>query len=86
MDHARNTAHLTTEELAGRTSENQRRQHSFLQLTVAAVLLRILSLLNLLGPLVHSEGLPALVVYLGISLGVADPAYKVRRELQNIVQ
>jgi uncharacterized membrane protein (DUF2068 family) len=38
---------------------------------VAAVLLGMLSLPNLLGPLLPSEGVPALVVYLGIALGVA---------------
>jgi uncharacterized membrane protein (DUF2068 family) len=38
--------------------------------TVAAVLLGILSLLNLLGPLLPSEGVPAVVVYGGIVLGV----------------
>ncbi len=38
--------------------------------TVAAVLLGILSLLNLLSPLLPSEGVPAVVVYGGIVLGV----------------
>jgi hypothetical protein len=38
--------------------------------TAAAVLLGILSLLNLLGPLLPSEGVPAVVVYGGIVLGI----------------
>jgi uncharacterized membrane protein (DUF2068 family) len=37
--------------------------------TVAAVLLGILSLLNLAGPLFPSEGVPAVVVYGGLVLG-----------------
>ena len=41
-----------------------------LQVTVAAVLLGILSLLNLTGPLLPSEGVPAVVVYGGVVLGV----------------
>jgi hypothetical protein len=38
--------------------------------TVAAVVLGILGLLNLLGPLLPSEGVPAVVVYGGLVLGV----------------
>jgi hypothetical protein len=39
--------------------------------TVAAVLLAILSLANLISPLLPSEGVPAFVIYLGIVLGIA---------------
>ncbi len=39
--------------------------------TVAAVLLALLSLPNLVFPLLPTEGIPAVVVYLGVVLGVA---------------
>jgi len=39
--------------------------------TVAVVLLAIISLANLISPLLPSEGVPAFVIYLGIVLGVA---------------
>ena len=43
-----------------------------LQVTVASVLLGLLSLLNLVGPLLPgSEGIPAGVIYLAVVLGVA---------------
>jgi uncharacterized membrane protein (DUF2068 family) len=38
--------------------------------TVAAVLLALLSLASLLSPLMPSEGVPAFVIYLGVVLGV----------------
>ncbi len=38
--------------------------------TVAAILLAILSLANLISPLLPSEGVPAFVIYLGVVLGV----------------
>jgi uncharacterized membrane protein (DUF2068 family) len=38
--------------------------------TVAAVLLALLSLVNIISPLLPSEGIPAFVIYLGIALGV----------------
>jgi uncharacterized membrane protein (DUF2068 family) len=39
--------------------------------TVAAILLAILSLANLISPLLPSEGVPAFVIYLGVVLGIA---------------
>ncbi len=42
-----------------------------LPVTVAAILLALLSLPNLLFPLLPVEGIPAVVVYLGVMLGVA---------------
>jgi hypothetical protein len=41
-----------------------------LPVTVAVVLLVILSLVNLLSPVMPSEGVPAFVIYLGVVLGV----------------
>src|SRR3712207_6430984 len=38
--------------------------------TVAAILLALLSLLNLASPLLPTEGIPEFVVYLGVVLGV----------------
>jgi hypothetical protein len=38
--------------------------------TVAAVLLALFSLLNVIFPLLPTEGVPAFVVYLGVALGV----------------
>jgi uncharacterized membrane protein (DUF2068 family) len=42
-----------------------------LPVTVAAILLALLSLANLLSPVMPSEGVPAFVIYLGVVLGVA---------------
>ena len=39
-------------------------------LTVAVVLLALLSLVNVVSPLLPSEGIPASVIYLGVVLGV----------------
>ena len=39
--------------------------------TVAAILLAILSLANLISPALLSEGVPAFVIYLGVVLGIA---------------
>jgi hypothetical protein len=39
--------------------------------TIAAILLVLFSLVNLLSPLLPMEGVPAFVVYLGVVLGVA---------------
>ena len=39
--------------------------------TVAAVLLALFSLANLISPLLPSEGVPAFVIYLGVVLGIA---------------
>jgi hypothetical protein len=39
-------------------------------LTVAVVLLVLLSLVNVVSPLLPSEGIPASVIYLGVVLGV----------------
>src|SRR5215218_6499984 len=41
-----------------------------LPVTVSAVLLTVLSLANLLSPVMPSEGVPTFVVYLGVVLGV----------------
>ena len=41
-----------------------------LPVTIAVVLLVILSLANLLSPVLPSEGVPAFVIYLGVVLGV----------------
>jgi uncharacterized membrane protein (DUF2068 family) len=41
-----------------------------LPLSVASVLLALLSLANLLSPAMPSEGVPAFVIYLGVVLGV----------------
>jgi hypothetical protein len=41
-----------------------------LPVTVAAVLLALLSLANLISPLFPSEGVPAFVIYSGVVLGV----------------
>jgi hypothetical protein len=42
--------------------------------TVAAILLVLFSLINLLSPFLPMEGVPAFVVYLGVALGVAGHA------------
>jgi hypothetical protein len=42
-----------------------------LPVTVAAILLVLFSLINLLSPFLPMEGVPAFVVYLGVALGVA---------------
>ena len=42
-----------------------------LPVNVAAVLLALFSLANLISPLLPSEGVPAFVIYLGIVLGIA---------------
>jgi uncharacterized membrane protein (DUF2068 family) len=42
-----------------------------LPVTVAAILLVLFSLTNLLSPFLPMEGVPAFVVYLGVALGVA---------------
>jgi|SRR5215210_298998 len=42
--------------------------------TVAAVLLALFSLANLISPLLPSEGVPAFVIYLGVVLGIAGIA------------
>ncbi len=42
-----------------------------LPVTVAAILLALVSLPNLVFPLLPTEGIPAVVVYLGVVLGVA---------------
>jgi hypothetical protein len=42
-----------------------------LAVTAAAILLALLSLPNLVSPLLPTEGIPAVVVYLGVVLGVA---------------
>jgi len=42
-----------------------------LAVTAAAILLALLSLPNLVSPLLPREGIPAVVVYLGVVLGVA---------------
>ena len=42
-----------------------------LPVTIAAILLVLFSLVNLLSPLLPMEGVPAFVVYLGVVLGVA---------------
>ena len=42
-----------------------------LPVTIAAILLVLFSLVNLLSPLLPTEGVPASVVYLGVALGVA---------------
>src|SRR5215210_2715092 len=39
--------------------------------TIAVVLLALLSLVNIISPLLPSEGLPAFVIYSGVVLGVA---------------
>jgi|SRR5215218_3166713 len=39
--------------------------------TIAAALLGVLSLLNVVSPLFPSEGIPAFVIFLGVVLGVA---------------
>ena len=41
-----------------------------LPVSVAAVLMAVLSIANLLSPLMPSEGVPAFVTYLGVVLGV----------------
>jgi hypothetical protein len=55
-------------------SENPQEVHHMrtrpLTVTVAAVLLAVLSLVNLLSPLFPSEGVPSFVIYLGIVLGI----------------
>jgi uncharacterized membrane protein (DUF2068 family) len=38
--------------------------------TIAAILLALLSVANLLSPVMPSEGVPAFVIYLGVVLGV----------------
>jgi hypothetical protein len=43
-----------------------------LPVTVAAILLVLFSLTNLLSPFLPMEGVPAVVVYLGVALGVAS--------------
>jgi hypothetical protein len=42
-----------------------------LPVTVAAILVALLSLANLLSPVMPSEGVPAFVIYSGVVLGVA---------------
>jgi hypothetical protein len=42
-----------------------------LPLTIAAVLLALFSLANLLSPVMPTEGVPAFVAYLGVALGLA---------------
>ena len=42
-----------------------------LPVTIPAILLVLFSLTNLLSPFLPMEGVPALVVYLGVALGVA---------------
>jgi hypothetical protein len=42
-----------------------------LPVAIAGVLLALLSLLNLMLPLLPSEGVPAFVIYLSVALGVA---------------
>ena len=42
-----------------------------LAVTAAAILFALLSLPNLVSPLLPTEGIPAVVVYLGVVLGVA---------------
>ena len=42
-----------------------------LPVTVAAILMVVFSLTNLLSPFMPMEGVPAFVVYLGVALGVA---------------
>jgi|SRR5215207_3170403 len=44
-----------------------------LPVTVAAILLALFSVLNLLAPLFPTEGIPADVVYLAVVVGVAGP-------------
>lgn len=39
-------------------------------MTIAAILLALLSVANLLSPVMPSEGVPAFVIYLGVVLGV----------------
>jgi hypothetical protein len=41
-----------------------------LSVTIAAVLLALISMLNLAFPLFPTEGIPALVIYSGVALGV----------------
>ena len=42
--------------------------------TVAAVVLAVFSLVNLVSPLLPSEGIPEFVIYLGVVLGIAGLA------------
>jgi hypothetical protein len=42
-----------------------------LPVTIAAILLVLFSLINLLSPFLPMEGVPAFVVYLGVALGLA---------------
>ena len=42
--------------------------------TVAAVVLVVFSLVNLISPLLPSEGIPEFVIYLGVVLGIAGLA------------
>ena len=42
--------------------------------TVAAVVLAVFSLVNLISPLLPSEGIPEFVIYLGVVLGIAGLA------------
>ena len=42
-----------------------------LAVTVAAILMALFGLANLIGPLLPSEGVPAFVIYLGVVLGIA---------------
>ncbi len=42
-----------------------------LPVTIAAVLLALFSLANLLSPVMPTEGVPAFVAYLGVALGLA---------------
>jgi hypothetical protein len=42
-----------------------------LSVTIAAILLALLSLQSLIFPLLPTEGVPAFIIYLGVALGVA---------------
>ena len=42
--------------------------------TVAAIVLAVFSLVNLISPLLPSEGIPEFVIYLGVVLGIAGLA------------
>jgi archaellum biogenesis protein FlaJ (TadC family) len=58
------------EEMRSRRRSNKRMSARPLPVTVAIVLLALLSLANLLSPVMPSEGVPAFVTYLGVVLGV----------------
>ncbi len=42
--------------------------------TVAAIVLAVFSLVNLISPLLPSEGIPEFIIYLGVVLGIAGLA------------